>query len=258
MSSSRPPAQPLGIGALITSTFHLYFSRFWTFFTLMLVPTVIFLSFSVLVGGLGLMTGATDPVAIENRNWIFIVVLNFFGFLLISGFATALMISAVYDAKLGWKPRWADYIRIGLSRAVPVALVTLAVSFLSALAAILLIIPGLYVYAVLSVAIVSAVVERKGFGAFGRSATLTQGYRWPILGANVLFYLIFAALSFIVSSLNTTLSTAFGDLSLLLIPFYIVNQAIMAGLFLIFPVIIYIRLRDIKEGIAVVSVADTD
>lgn len=247
MSSSRPPAQPLGIGALITSTFHLYFSRFWTFFTLMLVQTVIFLSFSVLVGGLGLMTGATD-----------IVVLSFFGFLLISGFATALMISAVYDAKLGWKPRWADYIRIGLSRAVPVALVTLAVSFLSALAAILLIIPGLYVYAVLSVAIVSAVVERKGFGAFGRSATLTQGYRWPILGANVLFYLIFAALSFIVSSLNTTLSTAFGDLSLLLIPFYIVNQAIMAGLFLIFPVIIYIRLRDIKEGIAVVSMADTD
>ena len=62
--------------------------------------------------------------------------------------------------------------------------------------AILLLVPGLILAVMWSVVAPACVVERTGvFGAFSRSQELTRGYRWPIFGLYVAFFVLMIIIS---------------------------------------------------------------
>jgi hypothetical protein len=123
---------------------------------------------------------------------------------------------------------------------------------------LLLVVPGLWVLAVFSVTPVAVVIERAGFGGLGRSADLTKGYRWPIVGANILIMIIAAAINFIAMFVigliivplggNVT-GTLIGVLGLGII------TSVANGLAAILISLIYARLREIKEGASVRDIA---
>lgn len=82
----------------------------------------------------------------------------------------------------------------------PVLLPLIAVSILAGLGIgigfLLLIVPGLILLTLWSVAAPVLVIERPGvLGAFGRSRELVRGYGWPVFGTIVLVFLLVIAAS---------------------------------------------------------------
>jgi len=108
----------------------------------------------------------------------------------------------------------------GLSMILPVIGVAIVSFLLVAIGFLALIIPGVIVVTMLWVAIPAAVIERNGLSALSRSAELTKGYRWRILGLLIVLLFILFLLSlpigaisgiFVISAMNEggSLSTIF-------------------------------------------------
>jgi hypothetical protein len=71
---------------------------------------------------------------------------------------------------------------------------------------ILLIVPGVFLLTIWSVAAPVTVIERPGvLRAFGRSRELVRGYGWPVLGVIVLVFLVSIAVSIVAGLIATPL-----------------------------------------------------
>ncbi|MEO0387795.1 MAG: hypothetical protein AAF281_09735, partial [Pseudomonadota bacterium] len=134
---------------------------------------------------------------------------------------------------------------------VPVLiLVNLAVLLVASLGFLLLVVPGLYAFAMYSCSVQGVVIERRGWGALARAAALSQGYRWSILGLLVLVTLILG----LAGSLIGVMVTAFPQdgVGAPLTIFMMVLSALASGAQLLvytsLSTVLYMRLRDIKEG----------
>jgi hypothetical protein len=97
------------------------------------------------------------------------------------------------------------------TKVAPVVLPLLAVSILAtigiAIGFILIIIPGLFLMTIWSVAIPVVVIERPGiFSAFGRSQALVKGYGWQVFGVIVVVILIAIVISVIVAIVASGMS----------------------------------------------------
>jgi hypothetical protein len=81
-------------------------------------------------------------------------------------------------------------LKTGLKFLLPI-LGVIIVTFIGVLiGCILLIVPGLFLATIWSVASPSAVLERLGVGnALQRSAALTQGFRWPVFAIVIVFFI---------------------------------------------------------------------
>jgi hypothetical protein len=116
---------------------------------------------------------------------------------------------------------------------------------------VLLLIPGMMLYAAWFVGIPVCMVERLGtWRCLGRSAELTEGHRWPVFGIIVLL----TVGSTIVSKVTDVIFTAIGGETVALIGFLIWN-AIWEAFFAVFVVVTYYELRVAKEGIDIEQVA---
>jgi hypothetical protein len=119
----------------------------------------------------------------------------------------------------------------------------------------LLIVPGFIALLMLYVAVPACVVEGLGPAAsLGRSAELTKGFRWKILGLILLVSLI----SIICSLLVTFILTLFTGAFVATLGKFAV-QALTAALSGVLAAVIYYSLRAAKEGIdidRIVSVFD--
>jgi hypothetical protein len=81
-----------------------------------------------------------------------------------------------------------DSLKVGLRNCLPLIGLAILSGLAIALGFVLLIIPGLILMVMWSVAVPSKVVEKIGvFQAFTRSRDLTRGRRWPIFGLMVLY-----------------------------------------------------------------------
>lgn len=140
---------------------------------------------------------------------------------------------------------------------VPIMLIT-GVGIILGLVA--LIVPGLYLNALWFVIVPAVVVERRGFAAITRSADLTAGYRWPLVGLLVVYFLILIVVSvafeFVMGLVNVPLLSALGDAGgfviimltgLLDAYFYAIGAVLAAEA--------YARLVDIKEGVTAQELA---
>jgi len=245
---------PLGVGQIVGESFSLLFKRFFIFFILAFVPTLLSFIISTAYFGTGVYTGQGDPTAMLNAmtNPVGIIVM-FVVPMVIYGLSTALIVCAAYDAKLGKPARLGQYFTIALARAVPITLVSIVVGILAGIGMLFLIIPGLYIAAMLSVAVVTVVLESQWFGSLGRSMQLTKDYRWPVLGTLILLYLVILVLNLILGLFAVFLFTASPVIGIVV---YSVFGSVGSALLAIGFVLIYARLREIKEGVSVDTLAE--
>ena len=100
-----------------------------------------------------------------------------------AAFVLAACVKALSDAYLAQSPSVGGSLRFGLRRLLPLILLEVIFYIGLILGLVLLIIPGIWLYAAWSVRVPALVVERAGpFRALGRSRRLVKGRWWPTAG----------------------------------------------------------------------------
>lgn len=247
-------AQPsFGVGAILGETFSIFGRKFVAVTLLAFVPMVVVLAISVALLGAQVALGVGNP-DFEEFNFVglgLVFVLQMLAY----GVATAMMVQLAYDAKLGRSLRVGAYVSVALRNILPLAVLTIAITFLASAGMALLILPGLWIYAVYIVTVPAIVIESNGFGGMGRSMRLTKGYRWPIIGLLVVLGIAMIVISFVVNFVVGLIVSAVGGVALSIL-FTALGSAITFAISCIAVALIYARLREIKEGVSVDSLAD--
>ena len=172
-------------GAAVARTFSVFVRNFVPFALIALVltsPTYLYTLLTLSFDGDG-----SEEISMVDLGQVVVTIIGLLLYFLVTA---ALVYGTLKDLR-GGKAGFGECFSQGLGRMFPVlgvAVVTYIAIFLAALA---LVIPGIYVAVMLWVTIPVAVVERRGIGSLARSAELTSGYRWRILGA-LLIYLFVA------------------------------------------------------------------
>ena len=158
---------------------------------------------------------------------------------------------AAYDTALDRLMRPVAYFGQAL-RALPIVILVGLITYVAVIAGLaLLILPGLYLAARYAVTTPAIMIERAGLGALGRSAGLTAGYRWQIVGLFVLLFLLIAIFGAVVTlATGLLVDSVSGEPGLLLIT--VLNAlaaAIQYAILAVFGAMLYARLRALKEGL---------
>ena len=262
MTDTMQPRESLGVGVLIGESFSLVFGNLGSMLPIALIPAVIGIVINLLTigpAGLNSTLALTDPTAYAEAtsglSGIALVLMSVLG-LLLWAFASAALTQAAYDAKLDGAARFGPALATGLQRLIPVILVFLIAGICAYVGLIALVLPGLYITAMWFVIIPAVVIERVGLRALGRSASLTKGYRWPMVGLVVLFILIYLAISIVSGALQFALA---GLGSVGLIAMAITTALVTAIAYCLggaIAALAYARLREIKEGTTMQSLVE--
>lgn len=263
--TAMPSAKPsLGVGTILGESFSLYFSNFVPMTIVCAVPVI--LSYIVSFGLIGIpdpieIAGdPSDPFAYYRDNGVGLAISTIFS-IAIWGFIAAAMTGMAYDAKVGNPVSVGQGFRAGMSHIVVAAVLVLIVYICFAIGLGLLIIPGLLIAAMWFVIIPAIVVENAGFGALGRSAALTKGYRWPLIGLLILFGLIAMIMGVIIGAVSglAAFGAASGGLSIMMIITMVINAVLAIILYSVsgaMAALAYARLVEIKEGRGMSSLAE--
>jgi len=253
-ATTAQPKAPLGAGSIIGESFSILFGHIIQIILIAFVPTLIGFLISGLLSGFEVALGQ-QPQDFSNPGAGIGMAVSFLINMVVYAITTALLVQLAYDAKLSRPIKIGRYISPALSAAVPLSILTIVVTILLVIGFMLLIVPGLWVYAVFSVLAPVIVIERVGFGGMGRSASLTKEYRWPIVGALILAFLLVMILqifAMFVVGLIATAGTVGIVISVLLL---VAISTLGAGYLSILVSLIYARLREIKEGVSVDQIA---
>ncbi|MBB4303986.1 hypothetical protein GGD81_003041 [Rhodobium orientis] len=244
------PRAALGVGKIIGDSFSILFGKFPAVIAMALIPTVIGLAISAALVGWNVALGLADPDLSGAGSGLAFVLQTLIS-QVVYAVTTGLLVQLAYDAKLKRPLRMGEYVSRAFSAAVPIAILSIVAGVLAGIAAMALLVPGLWVYAVFSVMAPAVVIERAGFGGLGRSVRLTKGYRWPIVGTLILIGICLVLISLagggIIALIGGSMVVAAGIFS--------VMTAFVTGLGGIVIALIYARLRAIKEGISVDEIA---
>lgn len=262
MSDTLQPRPPLGVGGIIGQSFSLVFANFKPMMIIAGVPAAAGILLNVVIyGSISLNPGlaVTDPIeyaaATQHIPTFMTVAVGLLG-LVLWGFSAAAITYAAYSAQTGETINISRAMATGLRRIGPVILCMLVGGIAIYLGLVLLVIPGLYLSALWFVIIPAVVIDGAGFEALGRSARLTKEYRWPLVGMIVLFFLIMIGISILSAALQTGFAFL-GTPGLILSAitgivigsfFYALGGSLAA--------LAYARLREIKEGIGVETLAE--
>lgn len=168
---------------------------------------------------------------------------------LVCGAATAICITwGALQALAGRKPGWEPMLRRLQAPSFGMLLVLGCIQyFVIAISAILLV-PPFFLLPLWAVTIPAMMVERTDVGgAFNRSMDLTRHRRLPILGAFLLWMLLFA-----VGALVIVLLLGYGPIAQLVLWVY---SAVGATVVHPLPAIFYLLLREEKEGATAEQIA---
>jgi hypothetical protein len=218
-----------------------------------------YLGVAFLLGGLpGFLLGYATVKGLDSTNplemfisplyWVAILVSWLCGSVL----QAALVRSSILD--LGGRP--ADIggsLRTAMSLLLPLIGLTILTSIVLMVGFILLIVPGIIFYVILSVAVPVLVEERPGvIKSMERSVALTRGSRWQVFGVLVIFALFYMAVSMVLGVVGGVAgsSSMVGQLivsGLTGVVVALVLAAVLASL--------YVELRTVKEGATSESLA---
>ncbi|WP_128293110.1 hypothetical protein [Afifella aestuarii] len=240
--TDTPTDKPsFGVGARLGETFSIFGKRF-----------VVFAVIGGVVGVLGqvpffFLMASAGPGAEENFG---VILLGAVPPLIIYQVMTGMLVLAAYDAKSGRPIRLGTYVMSALKRLLPLIVMAIFVYILIAIGLVLLIVPGVWVLGVTAVFVPAIMIEGAGFGAVGRSASLTKDYRWPIVLLLVVVYLIAYVIAFVMA----IFVGLFGGV------FLVVAQGLVSGITTsivsIAVAMTYARLREIKEGVGFTDLAE--
>ncbi len=124
-----------------------------------------------------------------------------------SAFTLAACVKAISDSYLGAPADYRTSIRFGARRLLPL-LAMLIIYYVGLIVAfVLLVIPGIWLYASWSVATPSLLIEHANpFRALGRSRRLVRGRWWPTAGVLLIASLMVAVLGGVIEGLLTALA----------------------------------------------------
>lgn len=251
------PKAPLGVGGIVSNSFSILFRNIIAVMIVAFIPSLIALIISVVMNGAGATLGvgginAAAPPSVSSI--IFGTIIQ----VAIQGLTIALLVQLAYDAKLGRPITPMAYLTPALNAIVPIMVLSVVIAILAGFGFALLIIPGLYIYAVFYVTTPAIIIEKAGFGGMGRSAALTKSYRWPVVGALIILGICTVGLTivatFIVGALVGVIGTNIIGIGLGLFLMALIS-GFSYGLSGIGAALVYARLRDIKEGVSVDKLA---
>ncbi|MEM6619782.1 MAG: hypothetical protein AAF631_10820 [Pseudomonadota bacterium] len=251
----------LGAGTIIARSLKLFFRNFLRIAVLGLVPMV-----GLQVAGAwvaGVILQAIGPA--NDTASVGVVIVYLFFALGAFGLVVATITLFAYDTlERSPRPLWAYIVR-GLRFIVPILALSVFCGILIYIGTAFFVVPGLWLAAVFSMVFPAIVVEGTGLTAVGRSARLTKGYRWPIIGTLLVMGFITglmvlgvaAFLGLFISGvenavgggawlLNTGLALLVGSFL----------YAISFGLPAVTTALIYARLREIKEGTSIADITE--
>ena len=165
-------------------------------------------------------------------------------------FVTAFVQSGLIAGLLSEHASFSDCASNAARNFLPLLCVTILWYLGVALGWIFLVIPGIMLITMWSVALPALVADNTGItGAFGRSRALTKGLRWPVFGTLLIFLIVISIVSFAAQGFSST-----GMLRLFQTNFAIgmgmalVSNTIGSLLITSFLVSLYKELRTTKEG----------
>ncbi|WEK44336.1 MAG: hypothetical protein P0Y64_05885 [Candidatus Sphingomonas colombiensis] len=156
----------------------------------------------------------------------------------------------------GRKPDLGEMLTIGAKRSLPLLAVYLLYALATTIGFALLIVPGIFLAVMWSIATTAVVAERPGvFGAFGRSAALTKGARWKVLGVLLVAFILYMVIVMVggvltvassgsLAALQTGVQPPFGFAQLVAM---LINTVALTWMMVLFAAL-FIELREWKEG----------
>jgi len=237
--------QPLTVGGVLGRTMSIVGKNF----PVLLGVTVLFYLPSLVVGVVQVNALSSGQMDLAVWSGLGNIIAAVFQFALVGGITYA-----VYKALQGGQASFGETIGKGFRFLGPV----FAVSILSTIAVfvglILLIVPGIIAMIMLSVAIPALVAERTGiFESLSRSADLTKGYRWSILGIFLVWLVIVAVLLFVGGGLVGAITYGMGTMAAVISNWVFTVLYGMVGAVL--APVIYFELRIAKEGLDLGQIA---
>ena len=204
--ASAPQLRPLGIGEILDVGIKIYSRNWltlWKIVVFVVLPAQILVNIVVVSAappGTSVSSGnpfapsVSGPTFLTHHQVVVLaigqlaaVAINF-----VAGrFAQAGCFRAVADAYLGEEVGWRSSLRFALRRLPAIVWLSILSGFFVLLAAILCILPGIYLYVSFAVAVPVLLVEGAGpWRALGRSRRLVKGRWWGTLGVALVGYLL--------------------------------------------------------------------
>lgn len=257
---------PLGVGQIIRDTFGVFGRNPFKVLLIAIIPAGIGLVISSVVMGFMFemlmprpVFGAPDVNLFAHVSVWGSLTVGLLIQVLFFSLVAAFFVQIAHSAALKQQIRLGSYVRPAFRAIVPLFCIGCIATLLITAASFALIIPGLWLIGLFSVSGPSIVIERTGFRGLRRSADLTKGYRWPIVGTLVVMgvcsLMLYAGTGGVVA-LAAESSVLRSDWGLLVTFLPHVAYGISFGLFAIAIGLIYARLREIKEGPASDEVAE--
>lgn len=264
------PVNRFGLGTALARGFGVFFSNLPSLVVLALVCFLPLLVYLAVMGNP--VEQAADLADLERKALLFTIAVVL-GSLLTQQILTAAVTYSVVESSAGRRAPIGRALLVGLRRAPPalgiavLALVCVSLAMLPGillavvvpfLGVILAVVGALVAYCALFVAVPASVIERNGFGALGRSVALTRGFRWQILVVFLVSALIAGVINVIpdVAVLGQANATyvAPDDWSLYL-GMTVGAQAIGSALSAVFAAVVYVGLRNTRDGVPVDDLA---
>ncbi|MEE2525672.1 hypothetical protein V0U79_04780 [Hyphobacterium sp. HN65] len=249
------PGKPsLDVGNIISSTFNLFFKHFPMFFIVVFVPYLLL--------ELVLNRIVSSAVSAESNDVVGMLVATYASlipFWIVFILVQAVIVRVAISLRLGQGAQLQAALGAALRGFFPILLLGIAAGIAMGIGFLFFILPGLYIMAMFYVMVPSIVFENAGFGGISRSVSLTDGYRWAILGVviilGVIIWIITAVVGAVLVGILFTQQDTLANMAAqpFAYPWWygVVNAVISAAttpISLISVAMIYARLKEIKEG----------
>lgn len=208
--------------------------------------------------------GTEAFTALGTAAAIGIAVFSVFTAILLAMITQGALVRATVAHSEGRKSSLAESAMAGLRVALPLFLLALLSALGIGLGFLLLIVPGVILYVMWSVAAPALVEERLGpIEALGRSSDLTRGARWKIFGLILVILVLYWLFSALVAMLGVLwyggldgLATRAGTMPLGYLVINAIAGTITSAVWGVILTSLYVELRDWKDGPRTEALAD--
>lgn len=239
------------MGRVVSRTFGTIGRNAATFFTLAAIAVVPQLILAAYLG-VGVAAGHAKIDPSQMLHFLSMTGIVLLAALVLGAVLQAALVHGTISDLNGKKASFGDCLQTGLRTCLPVIGLSILLSIALVFGFVLLLVPGILMYLAWAVVVPVLVVEKTGiFGAFGRSAALTKGHRWAILGLAVAAWLISFLLGLATMPLQGFLTLpgeGLQSMALVLVVSGLIN-VFVAALVATGTAAVYYELRSIKEGI---------
>jgi hypothetical protein len=233
--------QDFRVGRILATAWSVYMKNFMPFSTVALVLLLPLLFFQLF-----LMSDPSSDLEIEITVIIFAVL-----GLVLPQLATAVLVYGTIQEMRHHSVSTGEALVRGLQMALPVLVLVIVASIAIGIGFVLLVVPGFILLVMFWVAIPVAVVERPGIiASLQRSAFLTKGNRWRILGLLAILWLISILISVVLE-----LAFAAAEAGSVYVYIDYVLTALLTAVFAVVSAVGYHDLRLLKDGVDVETIA---